>query len=164
MAAPVKGTLTVSTLASIVGNLSQMGLMGFGALTLLFCCGRLPTGSLGLWGGLTALSALLIVLCRYVEGVVSHAGAYALLSHMRTHLFVTLRKLAPACLMDRQKGDILNIAVSDIETIEFFFAHTIGPLFTVILLPCVTLVLAFFVHPLFVAALVSSSGAFLLSL
>lgn len=47
MAAPVKGTLTVSTLASIVGNLSQMGLMGFGALTLLFCCGRLRRA---LWG------------------------------------------------------------------------------------------------------------------
>ena len=38
IAAPVKGTLALSTLASIVGNLSQMGLMGFGALLLLSCC------------------------------------------------------------------------------------------------------------------------------
>ncbi|MFQ9985519.1 MAG: hypothetical protein ACLRVS_06690 [Lachnospiraceae bacterium] len=35
IAAPVKGTLAVSTLASIVGNLAQMGLMGFGALMLM---------------------------------------------------------------------------------------------------------------------------------
>ena len=39
VAAPVKGTLAVSTLASIVGNLAQMGIMGFGALLLLRCAG-----------------------------------------------------------------------------------------------------------------------------
>ena len=152
VAAPVKGTLAVSTLASIVGNLAQMGIMGFGALLLLRCAGWVD-GSPWLFGGLMALSALLIVLGRYVEGVVSHAGAYKLLASMRVALFEKIRTLAPACLMDRQKGDILNIAVSDIETVEFFFAHTIGPLFTVIILPCVTLGLALWFDPLFAAVL-----------
>ena len=152
IAAPVKGTLAVSTLASIVGNLAQIGIMGFGALLLLRCAGWVD-GSPWLFGGLMALSALLIVLGRYVEGVVSHAGAYKLLASMRVTLFEKIRTLAPACLMDRQKGDILNIAVSDIETVEFFFAHTIGPLFTVIILPCVTLGLALWFHPLFAAVL-----------
>ena len=152
IAAPVKGTLAVSTLASILGNLAQMGIMGFGALLLLWCAGWVE-GSPWAFAGLMALSALLIVLGRYVEGVVSHAGAYRLLASMRVSLFEKLRALAPACLMDRQKGDILNIAVSDIETVEFFFAHTIGPLFTVIILPCVTLGLALWFHPLFAAVL-----------
>ena len=152
IAAPVKGTLAVSTLASILGNLAQMGIMGFGALLLLRCAGWVE-GSLWVFAGLMALSALLIVLGRYVEGVVSHAGAYKLLASMRVALFEKIRALAPACLMDRQKGDILNIAVSDIETVEFFFAHTIGPLFTVIILPCVTLGLALWFHPLFAAVL-----------
>ena len=152
IAAPVKGTLAVSTLASILGNLAQMGIMGFGALLLLRCAGWVE-GSLWVFAGLMALSALLIVLGRYVEGVVSHAGAYKLLASMRVALFEKIRTLAPACLMDRQKGDLLNIAVSDIETVEFFFAHTIGPLFTVIILPCVTLGLALWFHPLFAAVL-----------
>ena len=152
IAAPVKGTLAVSTLASILGNLAQMGIMGFGALLLLRCAGWVE-GSLWVFAGLMALSALLIVLGRYVEGVVSHAGAYKLLASMRVALFEKIRTLTPACLMDRQKGDILNIAVSDIETVEFFFAHTIGPLFTVIILPCVTLGLALWFHPLFAAVL-----------
>ena len=152
IAAPVKGTLLVSTLASIIGNLSQMGLMGFGALLLLSGAG-IVGGSPWLYGGLTAFSALLIVLGRYTEGVVSHAGAYRLLASMRVQLYETIRKLAPACLMDREKGDILNIAVSDIETVEFFFAHAIGPMFTVILLPCVTLGLALWFQPLFAAVL-----------
>lgn len=152
IAAPVKRTLAVSTLASILGNLAQMGIMGFGALLLLWCAGWVE-GSPWAFAGLMALSALLIVLGRYVEGVVSHAGAYKLLASMRVALFEKIRTLAPACLMDRQKGDILNIAVSDIETVEFFFAHTIGPLFTVIILPCVTLGLALWFHPLFAAVL-----------
>ena len=152
IAAPVKGTLAVSTLASILGNLAQMGIMGFGALLLLRCAGWVE-GSPWVFAGLMVLSALLIVLGRYVEGVVSHAGAYKLLASMRVTLFEKIRTLAPACLMDRQKGDILNIAVSDIETVEFFFAHTIGPLFTVIILPCVTLGLALWFDPLFAAVL-----------
>ena len=152
IAAPVKGTLIVSTLASIIGNLAQMGLMGFGALLLLSCTGMVG-GSPWFYGGWMFFSAVLIVLGRYIEGVVSHAGAYKLLAGMRVHLYETIRKLAPACLMDREKGDILNIAVSDIETVEFFFAHTIGPMFTVIILPCVTLGLALWFHPLFAAVL-----------
>ena len=152
IAGPVKGTLWVSTLASIVGNLSQMGLMGFGALLLLSCAGMVG-GPPWVYALFLGLSALCIVLGRYIEGVVSHAGAYRLLASMRVHLYGTIRKLAPACLMDREKGDLLNIAVSDIETVEFFFAHTIGPMFTVILLPCVTLGLALWFQPLFAAVL-----------
>ena len=58
LAAPVKGQLALSTLASVVGNLAQMGLMGFGALTLLACRqagwpppprGGLQRGSAPLW-------------------------------------------------------------------------------------------------------------------
>ncbi len=153
IASPVKGYLTVSTLASIFGNLSHMGLMGFGALLILSCAGKLTSGSPILFGILMVVCGLMIVICRYLEGVASHAGAYKLLASMRIHLFETIRKLAPACLMDRKKGDILNVAVSDIETIEYFFAHTIGPMFTVILLPCVTLGLALFFHPLYAAVL-----------
>ena len=152
IAAPVKGTLAVSTLASILGNLAQMGLMGFGALFLM-ACAEMTDGSPWIFGGLMVFSAFLIVACRYVEGVVSHAGAYELLAGMRIRLYQILRLLAPACLMDQNKGDILNIAVSDIETIEYFFAHAIGPMFTVIILPCVTLVLAFWFNPLFAAVL-----------
>ena len=151
LAAPVKGQLALSTLASVVGNLAQMGLMGFGALTLLACAGWLASPTP--WGIATGISAALVVVCRYIEGVVSHAGAYHLLAHLRVRLYEKLRTLAPACLVGRQKGDILNIAVSDIETIEFFFAHTIGPMFTVILLPCTTLVLALCYHPLYAAVL-----------
>ena len=51
---------------------------------------------------------------------------------MRVQLFDAIDRIAPAYLIGRETGDVMNIAVSDIETLEFFFAHTIGPMFTVI--------------------------------
>ena len=152
IASPVKGALFISTMASIIGNLSQMGLMAFGAGMLLSTAG-FDAGGFGRNAAGMGACALLIVICRYTEGVVSHAGAYSLLAYMRIRLFDTIRRIAPARLMDREKGDIMNIAVSDIETVEFFFAHTIGPMFTVIILPCTALVMAFMVSPLYAAVL-----------
>ena len=153
IAAPVKKQLVVSTLASIVGNLSQMSIMAFGALLLLSAAGYDTYFSPAFSIAAAAVSAILIVVCRYIEGYVSHAGAYSLLAHMRISFFDVIRRLAPARLVDREKGDIMNIAVSDIETVEFFFAHTIGPIFTVVILPTATLALAFAVNPIFAAVL-----------
>ena len=102
---------------------------------------------------LMIMSGILIVTCRYLEGYFSHAGSYELLAKMRVDMFGTLRKLAPGSLIGRNNGDIMAIAIADIESIEFFFAHTIGPLFTVILLPLVTLIIAGSIDMLFVYAL-----------
>ncbi len=151
LAAPVKGLLTVSTIASVITNLSQMLLMGFGVLTILSI--QNDIGSTAVFAFLTFLSILGIILGRFYEGFISHVGAYRLLADMRMSMFETIRKIAPACMMDENKGNILSIAVADIETIEYFFAHAIGPVITVILLPCISLVLAFWTDPLFVYAL-----------
>ncbi len=150
IASTVRYKLIASTLASIVGNASHLGLMGFGAMMVLSFAGLAKTGTPLLWGCLMGLCAFLIMICRYIEGLVSHGAAYQLLADMRVRMYDTVRRLAPACLVDRQKGDVLSIAVADIETIEFFFAHAIGPVFTVVLLPLMTLVIAARVDRLFV--------------
>jgi ATP-binding cassette subfamily C protein len=147
-----KRSLTISTLASIFGNFAHLGLMGSGALLILSCAG-LSGGHPLVWGGLMLLCSAGIGICRYLEGLISHVAAYKLLADMRGVLFGMLRRLAPARLLDRQKGDILSVAVADIETIEFFFAHTIGPLFTMILLPLTTLCIAARVNILFLQVL-----------
>ncbi len=131
IAAPIRGYLAVSTLASVVGNLSHMGLMGMGACALL-CAAGLLQGSVALYLALTLACGVLIAVCRYLEGVFSHIGAYGILAKMRVDLFRVLARLSPAFMVDHQQGDVLNIAVSDIETLEFFFAHTIGPMITVV--------------------------------
>lgn len=149
LASSVKKLLIISTAASVITNVAQMAFMGFGVLTILSMSEYFPSGNTILFAFLSFISVILIISGRYIEGYVSHAGAYRLLANMRVHMFDKIRRLAPACMMDDKKGNVLSIAVSDIETIEFFFAHAIGPVITVILLPCMCLVLACSVNILF---------------
>ena len=153
IAATLKKFFVISTIVSIIGNIAQMGLMGFGAAFILSVAGKLKYANSVTYCILMIMSGILIVTCRYLEGYFSHAGSYELLAKMRVDMFGTLRKLAPGSLIGRNNGDIMAIAIADIESIEFFFAHTIGPLFTVILLPLVTLIIAGSVDMLFVYAL-----------
>ena len=153
-ATPIAKYLTISTLASIVGNLSHMGVMGFGALWIMKFAGIVTTGSAWFYACMMLLCGLLIALCRYLEGVFSHLGAYGILAKMRVDLFTSINRLAPAYLIDQKIGDVINIAVGDIETLEYFFAHTIGPMFTVILLPVTTVVIALQFNPLYAYVLI----------
>ena len=153
IAATLKKFFVISTIVSIIGNISQMGLMGFGAAFILSVAGKLKYANSVTYCILMIMSGILLVTCRYLEGYFSHAGSYELLAKMRVDMFGTLRKLAPGSLIGRNNGDIMAIAIADIESIEFFFAHTIGPLFTVILLPLVTLIIAGSIDMLFVYAL-----------
>ena len=153
IAATLKKFFVISTIVSIIGNIAQMGLMGFGAAFILSVAGKLKYANSVTYCILMIMSGILIVTCRYLEGYFSHAGSYELLAKMRVDMFGTLRKLAPGSLIGRNNGDIMAIAIADIESIEFFFAHTIGPLFTVILLPLVTLIIAGGIDMLFVYAL-----------
>ena len=153
IAATLKKFFVISTIVSIIGNIAQMGLMRFGAAFILSVAGKLKYANSVTYCILMIMSGILIVTCRYLEGYFSHAGSYELLAKMRVDMFGTLRKLAPGSLIGRNNGDIMAIAIADIESIEFFFAHTIGPLFTVILLPLVTLIIAGSIDMLFVYAL-----------
>ena len=153
IAATLKKFFVISTIVSIIGNIAQMGLMGFGAAFILSVAGKLKYANSVTYCILMIMSGILIVTCRYLEGYFSHAGSYELLAKMRVDMFGTLRKLAPGSLIGRNNGDIMEIAIAAIESIEFFFAHTIGPLFTVILLPLVTLIIAGSIDMLFVYAL-----------
>lgn len=152
MGRPIRKYIAISTAASIVGALAHMGLMGFGTLWLLAAAGLCD--GLIRYGVLTGLCAVLIAGCRYLEGVFSHLGAYGILAKMRVHLFDAIDRISPAYMIGKETGDIMNIAVADIETLEFFFAHTIGPMFTVVLLPVTTVILAWCVNPLYAGVLI----------
>jgi ATP-binding cassette subfamily C protein len=149
IAKPIRFHLIVSIIASVLGNLARLGLMGFGAMIILIAGGRVPSEHLSFYTAMLVVCAVTVPVGRYVEGMISHVGAYRMLAMMRVHFFETIKDLAPACLMDRNTGDIISIAVSDIETIEFFFAHLLGPIFDMIILPVVTLCIAAHYDPLF---------------
>ena len=142
IAGVIKGHLIGSVIASVAGNLGNLGLMSFAAMLILASCGYAPAEHKAFYLAGLILCALAVPLGRYFEGLISHVGAYTMLAEMRIKLYRSLLALSPAYLTDRSMGDLVNIAISDIETIEFFFAHLLGPFFTIILLPAVTILIA----------------------
>ena len=59
---------------------------------------------------------------------------------MRIDLYRKLDALAPAYLLRRRSGDLVALATQDVETIEYFFAHTVAPAFVAVLVPGAVLV------------------------
>lgn len=64
---------------------------------------------------------------RYAEQATNHYIAFKLLAVIRDKVFTALRRLAPAKLDGREKGDLISIITTDIELLEVFYAHTISP-------------------------------------
>ena len=65
---------------------------------------------------------------RYAEQGCNHYIAFKLLALIRDRVFGALRKLAPAKLECRNRGDLISLITSDIELLEVFYAHTISPI------------------------------------
>ena len=64
---------------------------------------------------------------RYAEQMCNHYIAFKLLALLRDKVFIALRKLCPAKLEGRGKGDLISVITSDIELLEVFYAHTVSP-------------------------------------
>jgi ATP-binding cassette subfamily C protein CydCD len=80
--------------------------------------------------------------------------AYQLLGDMRVKLYDKLERLAPAYLLQRRSGDLVALATQDVEMIEYFYAHTIGPAIVSVLVPLTVLgFLAAYSWPVAVALL-----------
>lgn len=74
------------------------------------------------------LCAVLRGVLRYAEQASNHFIAFKILAIIRNKVFAALRKLAPAKLESKDKGNIIAIITSDIELLEVFYAHTISPM------------------------------------
>jgi ATP-binding cassette, subfamily B, bacterial len=87
-----------------------------------------------------ALAAPLAGILHWIESWLAHDIAYRLLAELRVDLYRKLDTLAPAYLVRRRSGDLIALASQDIETIEYFFAHTVAPALVAILVPSAVLV------------------------
>src|SRR5215469_4122631 len=88
---------------------------------------------------LLGLAAPLAGLLHWLESWLAHDIAYRLLAEMRIGLFRKLDTLAPAYLVRRRSGDLVALANQDIETIEYFYAHTVAPALVAVLVPSTVL-------------------------
>ncbi|MBO0739229.1 MAG: ABC transporter ATP-binding protein, partial [Alphaproteobacteria bacterium] len=113
--------------------------IGVGILSAL-CVAAVKTGApFGYLLILLALTAPLAGLLHWLESWLAHDIAYRLLAELRIGLFGKLDTLAPAYLVRRRSGDLIALANQDIETIEYFFAHTVAPALVAVLVPSAVL-------------------------
>lgn len=85
---------------------------------------------------------------RYVEQFTGHAVAFQLLADLRVDAYRTLVPLAPAGLEDERTGDLVTRVVGDIDRVEPFYAHTLAPMASAVLVPLLAAIgLTFWVDP-----------------
>lgn len=122
---PLTGVMLVAIFLGVLGFIAATlipVLGGFGILAVLRHQNTLP-----LIFTVAALCALLRGVFRYGEQTCNHYIAFKLLAILRQKVFAALRRLAPAKLDGRDKGDLISVITSDIELLEVFYAHTISP-------------------------------------
>ena len=82
-----------------------------------------------------ALLAALKGLFRYLEQFAGHYVAFKALELLRSEMYRALVPQAPALMVEAKSGDLLTRVTSDIDRIEVFFAHTLVPAFTALVIP-----------------------------
>ncbi len=131
------GTITLGS----IGYLSSIAITILGGYALLNVFG-INTGISNSSITVTVLLlALVLSVAKYLEQLSGHFIAFKLLAVIRDKVFGALRRLAPAKLEGRDKGNLISILTSDIELIEVFYAHTIAPVSQAII--CSALLIAF---------------------
>ncbi len=120
-----------ATFLTIFGGWALLEAAGLGApmaLTALFVC--------------MGLFALARGILRYGEQACNHFIAFKLLALIRDKVFQALRRLCPAKLEGKDKGDLIAVITSDIELLEVFYAHTISPAAIAL---CMSVIMALFI-------------------
>ncbi|MBP1580879.1 MAG: ABC transporter ATP-binding protein [Oscillospiraceae bacterium] len=110
------------------GFLCAMGVTLMGAVGVAKALGETISLSYAAIVALAIGCGVLRGLLRYLEQYSNHYIAFRLLAVLRDKIFAALRELCPAKLESKQKGAIIAMITSDIETLEVFYAHTISPI------------------------------------
>ena len=134
-----------------VGFVCAMGVTVFGAVGVAKALGETIALSYGWIIGLTIGCGVLRGLLRYFEQYSNHYIAFRLLAVLRDKIFGVLRVLCPAKLESKQKGSIIAMITSDIETLEVFYAHTISPICIAVLVSAAVFLFVGFVSSWYLA-------------
>lgn len=122
---PLTGHLLLAVFLGTLGHLCAIGITLGGGYGLTLALQKLPDYKLIL--AVLPVIALLRGIFRYGEQTCNHYIAFKLLAHIRDKVFAALRKLSPAKLEGRDKGNLITLITADIELLEVFYAHTVSP-------------------------------------
>ena len=139
----VKPMLHIMILAITLGTLGYLC-----AISLTILASHILLGMLGKIGFAFLLGvAVLRGILHYAEQYCNHYIAFKILAIIRHKVSAVLRKLCPAKLEGKEKGNLIAIITSDIELLEVFYAHTISPIAIAVLTSGIMVLYISHIHP-----------------
>ena len=124
---PLLGVLACAVVLGVAGFLAAIG------ITVLATSALLDLEGQACWVA-ASVATVAAVACgiargplRYAEQLCNHYLAFRVLALVRDKVFAAMRRLAPAKLEGKAKGDLVSLVTADIELLEVFYAHTLSP-------------------------------------
>lgn len=156
-ARPLAGLMAAASTAGTIGHLSATFLPVFGIIAAFALTGN------PVWGMGVAPAVIMMIICallrgitRYVEQYLNHNVAFHLLALFRSKAFAALRRLAPAKLAGKGKGNLIAMLTTDVELLEIFFAHTISPVAIAVTSTIIYMIVAATLSPWMALALIAA--------
>ena len=130
---PLAGHMCLAITMGLIGHLCATFITVFGGQAVLRALH--PEWSINVKHLFIAVVVFAVVrgFLRYAEQACNHFIAFKLLALLRDKVFRALRRLVPAKLEGKDKGNLISVITSDIELLEVFYAHTISPIVIAIL-------------------------------
>lgn len=125
---PLTGYMILAVAMGLIGHLCASFITVFGGYAILHVLHPEWSWNLTALFAAVLMFALLRGFLRYAEQACNHFIAFKLLALIRDKVFGALRRLCPAKLDGKDKGNLISIITSDIELLEVFYAHTISPI------------------------------------
>lgn len=150
---PLALPMCFAILLGVLGFICAIGIPVLSAMAVLQIAGMYPHLPLQAILIILLIMAILRGVLHYGEQACNHYIAFKLLAIIRDHVYTALRRLAPAKLDGKDKGNLISIITSDIELLEVFYAHTISPVFIAIIVS--SIMLKFFSHMHVIAMIIA---------
>ena len=126
---PMLPVMLAAIVMGVAGHFCATFITIFGGFGILRALGLAsPVRTVGTAFACILVFALLRGVLRYAEQASNHYIAFKLLALIRDKVFGALRRLTPAKLEGRDRGDLISLITADIEALEVFYAHTISPI------------------------------------
>lgn len=144
LVAPLLHIMLLAILLGVIGYLcaifltilaSQVLLKGLGEPATVFSDMSIKTLFI-----IMGMAAVMRGVLHYAEQYCNHFIAFKLLAIIRHKVFAALRRLCPAKLEGRDKGNLISVITTDIELLEVFYAHTISPIMIALLTSAVMVI------------------------
>lgn len=138
---PLTGYMILAILMGLIGNLCATFITVFGGYAIIDLLEFSVPITMTAAFICVVIFAVLRGVLRYAEQACNHYIAFKLLALIRDKVFKALRRLCPAKLEGKDKGNLISVITSDIELLEVFYAHTISPVMIALLFSIIMCIL-----------------------